>query len=91
MNEHDTTFPFREVLSGGIRGKTEADLLDMCGAPDIVEGDLFIYRFGKDVPPGTMGDPEQVVIQILMDDGRVGHAWLYLKFSDHLNYQEVLW
>lgn len=91
MNEHDTTFPFREVLSGVIRGKTEADLLDMCGKPNTVEGNLRIYRFGKDVPQGTMGNPEQVVIQFLMDDGCVGHAWLYLKFSDHFDYQEVLW
>ena len=91
MQEPDTIFPFRDVLSGVIQGKTEAELLELCGKPHVVEGDLRIYRFDQNVPPGTMGNPERVVIQILMYDGLVGHAWLYLKFEDNLDYQEVLW
>lgn len=91
MNEPNTTFPFRDVISGDIRGKSEAELLDLCGRPDGREGDLRVYRFGRDVPPGTLGDPRSVVVQIWMVDGRVGHAWLHLHFADSLDYHEVLW
>lgn len=91
MQEPDTIFPFRDVLSGVIRGKTEAELLELCGKPHAAEGDLRIYRFDQNLPPGTLGSPELVVIQIWLVDGCVGHAWIHLKFEDGLDYQEVLW
>ena len=91
MQEPETIFPWRAVLSGGIRGKNEAELHELCGEPHVAEGDLRIYRFDQDVPVGTLGDPEQVIIQLWLTDGRADHASIYLKFSDDLDYHEVLW
>lgn len=91
MNDPNTIFPFRAVLSGGVRGWSKEDFLNLCGRPHEVEGDLYIYRFDQDVPAGTIGEPDAVVIQILLVDDCVGHAWLRLRFADNLDYQEVLW
>lgn len=91
MNDPNTIFPFRDVLSGTIRGKSRQDLLDLCGRPHAVEGDLCVYRFDQNVPAGTLGEPRQVVIQVLLVDDCVAHAWIHLVFDDHLDYQEVLW
>lgn len=89
--QEPTTFPWPEVLSGEIRGRTEADLADMCGKPHEVAGDIRIYRFGQDVPEGTLGDPRSVTVQLWLDEGAVAHAWLRLVFAEDLDYQEILW
>jgi len=87
-----TTFPWRELLAGDLRGASEADLRARCGEPDTVEGDLRIYRVG----PGGLGasvvsDPRLAVAQFWMVEGVAANAALHLEFADGLKYDEVLW
>ena len=83
-------FPFRPLLAGELRGMSSNDILDLAGPPDDRNGEVWVYRMGRDVPEGTLGDPRSVEVQVWFDESRLAHAWLRLVFADGLDYQEVL-
>ena len=83
-------FPFRPLLAGELRGMSPDELDDLAGAPDERVGDVWVYKMGRDVPQGTLGDPRSVEVQLWFDAERLAHAWLRLVFADGLDYQEVL-
>jgi hypothetical protein len=66
------------------------EMTELAGAPDDLNGDIWVYRMGRDVPEGTLGDPRSVEVQVWFDERRLAHAWLRLVFADGLDYQEVL-
>ena len=83
-------FPFRPLLAGELRGMSTTDVTDLAGTPDDRSGDIWVYRMGRDVPDGTLGDPRSVEVQMWFDHNALAHAWLRLVFTDGLDYQEVL-
>lgn len=83
-------FPFRPLLAGELRGMSVEEMTELAGSPDDLNGDIWVYRMGRDVPEGTLGDPRSVEVQVWFDEQRLAHAWLRLVFADGLDYQEVL-
>jgi hypothetical protein len=73
-----------------MRGMTADSIEELAGSPDDRNGDIWVYRMGRDVPAGTLGDPRSVEVQIWFEEEAVAHAWLRLVFADGLDYQEVL-
>ncbi|MCI0339796.1 MAG: hypothetical protein L0216_01385 [Planctomycetales bacterium] len=83
-------FPFRPLLAGELRGLNEDSVREIAGEPDTRSGDVWVYRMGRDVPEGTLGDPRSVEVQLWFESRSLSHAWLRLVFADGLDYQEVL-
>ena len=89
-------FPMREVLAGELRGKSEAEVVEFCGPPHgRIGASVLVYEFkGEEIPPGSLGSPDTVNVQLLLggDDfsERVEHVWLRMGYADGLDYQEVI-
>ena len=95
MSQDTRPFPFRAVIDGTVRGWAAGKLLNAAGKPDARENDIWVYRMGRDVSEGTLGDPREVVVTFWLGmDGedvfRVQHAHLLLVFADRLEYSEVV-
>lgn len=90
-NETAKPFPFRALLDGTMRGQSMVEIAIQAGDPDEKSGEIWTWRYGRDVPAGTLGDPRTVVVTLWGEAGRAAHAHLHLGFPDGLGYDEVVW
>ncbi len=91
MSMNTRPFPFRPVLAGELRGVTTEDLIEQAGPPDDRNGEVWIYRFGREQNLDVLSDPRTVVVQFWIVEGLVANCHLHLHFADGMKYDEIIW